>query len=569
MRLTRFYLEDYQVIRDLEIRFGSSDEFKPLYALDFLVGVNGTGKSTVLRALVNIFLKLVSNQSLPEFRFDLEYEIEQPGTDAPRRIKISNREPALDYIVEDEDAPPPLRYASTAPSCWADAKIIAPDRSILPKRLVIFTTGSEIAWERLLEENRQPRPSAPSQYYQQLLNTEQASLEARARAKAEVPAEPTQLTMNLEAKSEPITRSVEDDFVAMARHNVLENIFIQEQPGKLSQALAQEADEEEWPILFIPSKQTALVSLCGILADLRDTTSTDQLRLKEVLSHLNIEGIPGFSLKFRLNSANATPNDREWVATLSKRASRAVQMGDDYLLVFDLADQQKDQAAKILQGLDSLAFFERLLEMAQPPRYEEAMLQEVNIFIQRSQVTSDQSKLTDEVPLLLFDWLSDGERSFLSRLSLFALLGSTESLILLDEPEVHFNDYWKRQIVHLIDQTVREQPSHVLIVSHSSITLTDVASDDILIVKNEDGYTRQAVNPAIPTFGGDPGDIMIHVFGAPTPTGAYSVDRILKAIEQKQPDQLRYLLGISGAGYWSYRLRRALDELELEQQSSQ
>jgi hypothetical protein len=61
---------------------------------------------------------------------------------------------------------------------------------------------------------------------------------------------------------------------------------------------------------------------------------------------------------------------------------------------------------------------------------------------------------------------------------------------------------------------------------------------------------------------------MIHVFGVPTPTGAYSVSRIMQAIEQKQPDQLRYLLDISGAGYWSYRLRRALDEIELERQSS-
>jgi predicted ATPase len=41
----------------------------------------------------------------------------------------------------------------------------------------------------------------------------------------------------------------------------------------------------------------------------------------------------------------------------------------------------------------------------------------------------------------MFDELSDGEQVFLGRMALFYLMqGRDDALILLDEPESHFND---------------------------------------------------------------------------------------------------------------------------------
>ena len=59
MRLRRLYLGDYRVVRDLDIRFGPPETdnvpqtHSASYSLDFLVGVNSTGKSTVLRAIAD------------------------------------------------------------------------------------------------------------------------------------------------------------------------------------------------------------------------------------------------------------------------------------------------------------------------------------------------------------------------------------------------------------------------------------------------------------------------------------------------------------------------------------
>jgi predicted ATP-binding protein involved in virulence len=171
--------------------------------------------------------------------------------------------------------------------------------------------------------------------------------------------------------------------------------------------------------------------------------------------------------------------------------------------------------------------------------------------------------------LHLLEWLSDGEQSFLGRLCLFTLLGTTEALILLDEPEVHFNDYWKRQIVYLLDAALTGRQSHVLITSHSSITLTDVPREDIMILQRDANFTSHASHPGMQTFAADPSDIMVHVFGAPVAAGAQSVARIetaLKAEPGQDPstrrEELQKLLDIVGPGYWSYRIRRELLGME-------
>ncbi len=57
---------------------------------------------------------------------------------------------------------------------------------------------------------------------------------------------------------------------------------------------------------------------------------------------------------------------------------------------------------------------------------------------------------TEPDDCLLFDELSDGEQMFLFRMALFHLLeGYDDALLLLDEPETHFNDKWKREIVDI------------------------------------------------------------------------------------------------------------------------
>ena len=110
--------------------------------------------------------------------------------------------------------------------------------------------------------------------------------------------------------------------------------------------------------------------------------------------------------------------------------------------------------------------------------HQEGLLQDIQIALRK----------TDTDDILLFDELSDGEQMFLGRMALFHLMqGQEDSLILLDEPETHFNDKWKREIVAIIDEVLSDTANAVMISTHSSIALTDVFHDEIVLFAKQDG----------------------------------------------------------------------------------
>ena len=251
-----------------------------------------------------------------------------------------------------------------------------------------------------------------------------------------------------------------------------------------------------------------------------------------------------------------------------------------------------------------LELFEFLSGLAQRSEERQPVLTDVALFIERQRIKEDLQPASDgkddaekpqsafegeftraerpdeseEVPPLhTWNWLSDGERSFLARMCLFLLFGDTDGLILLDEPEVHFNDYWKRHIVGLLHtiltqkgttpQAVRKASCHLLIATHSSIALTDVYPEDIIILSKSQLKTDTARYPKTQTFGASPGDIMVHVFGTNFAAGQHSVDELENLIalarERKiKKKDLQARLKTIAPGYWSYRLQREIMEME-------
>ena len=74
MKLRSLWIGNYRNLQDLEIDF-PKDTRLPVY---LVVGVNGTGKSGMLRVLVHIFNALEYNEA-PHVPFQLKYQI-APGT---------------------------------------------------------------------------------------------------------------------------------------------------------------------------------------------------------------------------------------------------------------------------------------------------------------------------------------------------------------------------------------------------------------------------------------------------------------------------------------------------------
>jgi energy-coupling factor transporter ATP-binding protein EcfA2 len=108
-----------------------------------------------------------------------------------------------------------------------------------------------------------------------------------------------------------------------------------------------------------------------------------------------------------------------------------------------------------------------------------------------------------------------------------------DAMIILDEPETHFNDYWKRQIVDIIDDNLRDVASEVVISTHSSIALTDVFDTEITLLKKSDQDGSIGVVRQLPmqTFGALSSEIMLRIFGASDVVGQRAnefLDMVLK-----------------------------------------
>jgi predicted ATPase len=513
MRLLRLYLGSYRVLRNLDIRFGlpTNNEAHPpyasSYALDFLVGVNGTGKSTVLRAIADLMRKLERNEPIPS-PFEMEYEL---GVgDGRRTIRLSNR-----FQNSDREEANGIGALQT----WVNGELRDLSNELLPSRVIAFTTGSEVEWAETWEREW-PTESNPEAL---------RSLSLHEQAIRELPGKPTEPEMIRATEGLGASR-----------------------------------------FLLIRSQWLSLVTLCGLLSDMAAMERPEDRRLYKVLNEASIGAVRGFSLKFRMNQGLTSLDDRFQVSRLARYASRALRLGSDHLLVFDLTGQDHVISEHILEEFsNSLQLFETLARLATAIDHDQPILQEVNVCLERPLPPRRPGVKRERPPMHLLTWLSDGEQSFLGRLCLFSLLGATEALILLDEPEVHFNDYWKRQIIYLLDEVLQGRHSHVLMATHSSIVLTDVASEDIIVLSREGPYTTQAFNPSIRTFAADPSDILVHVFGAPQASGQQSMSWLQQIMDglsgvhpAEQRKRLEALLDVVGPGYWSYRIRRALQDIE-------
>src|SRR5690349_6084331 len=101
MRLLNLFIEEYNVLKDLAIEFSSaSSDYRRGYDIDFLVGLNGSGKSTILRLLAEIFLRLEGasgSQNTIPFGFTLTYST--VVGEKERVIGITNQD------EEDKDRP--------------------------------------------------------------------------------------------------------------------------------------------------------------------------------------------------------------------------------------------------------------------------------------------------------------------------------------------------------------------------------------------------------------------------------------------------------------------------------
>lgn len=538
MKVEELRIVNHNILRDVKLNLGQSttsghDDINS--TIDLLVGVNGTGKSTLLRSLAIIFQSL-EQRIIPPFGFELRYRLDGQ----PDPIYVSNLAAGEDTILLKTH----LRFRMGSED---ETMVSSMSDEYLPRHIIALTSGSEAGWA--LDETN----------------------------------------LDEDGSNSPLIDLGAFDWKL---ENHLQDWYLSEVPGKPLDIETGETDvSQSSRYLFITANLIPYVVLCGLLSDIYNGGKY----LSTVLKAAQIEGLRGFSLQLHIDMDQIAQDQRPFILQLWKNATHIVQTGTNYLLVFAVDSQDARtipphqtentqpgiQSRQLLDDKgDGLAFFNQLLRLIKSSGPHGAILRKVNLFFESARSLSHNAFQNNEqklqASLYPFDWLSDGEQSFLARLCLLPLLSHTEALVLLDEPEVHFNDYWKRQLIQMISQALQQNGedqqrgnSHVIMTTHSSITLSDVANTNIWMLERHHDNDCNAIQPLLRTLGTDPSDIIVHIFGAESAVGAHSSAYIRKQVEDTEHllpnerlQQLNKLLGQVGPGYWRYLIRREILSLE-------
>lgn len=594
MRLRYLHLADYPPIKDMAVRFASGSPLQRECAIRFVVGVNGSGKSNLLRALAEVFLALV-DQRVPQFPVSLVYELGERGSPSHRTLLLhcpGNRsdsslwvherfkfddgngaevfEAEFEHLRTHKKPAAPGFVPLIAPGDWP-TRAATPPQIALPNAVLAYTTGAMQPWQTLWNRSQDAEG------------------------------------VNLVSQGEDYTSADERP----AGWSMAQESATQAAGGVIGSAFATSADDESAsfepgtpqdlfrrPMLLTPALlkcallAVALPQAFATTADYAGKAEVDEALgtspLQKLLKRGGWHHLVSVAFRSRLQP-------RTWSRTLREEAHDWLLCAGEVIaephpgelrrtMFFDLKGSfsgqdittlgsvsglevcttQAEALWALLGGHESSAFelFSKLVEL-----HQAGLFDDVELRLRRHdkpEEGTDFDEIDKDAGVLRFEELSDGEQMVLGRMALFHLLGDQQdALLLLDEPETHFNDKWKREIVDIIDGAIGHTTNDVLISTHSAIVLSDVFNDEIVMVeKSADGSTARSVDEQ--TFATDPSALMMTVFEADDSIGKRAQVFIEKKLNQATGtpadiQQLEQLIARMGSGFYRSELRTLLN----------
>ena len=535
MKLEYLYIDGYKGLKRLKLQFKEQTGVVPV---DFLIGCNGSGKSSVLEAVGLIFTRIMQNE-LPGFIFELKYRMPD-GTGIyvkPQKkgfCDASGRRRKL-YVELEKNGKTQQLYS-------------IPDE-YLPDRIISYCSGANSSMEDILI--RSPRASLASDLYD------------------------LSLAMDVENGEGPVSGK-------------------EEHPGESSVARGEAAEEilsfyerlDVNPrVLFLDAVTSKFIlpALFAVMPfDMQDDRISEKaLRYatlrKKLLKRLNIRLIPAaFSLRIddtRLEEAA----DRPQMSILRRLLSQDVKGKALSNCVIHRTSTDRLEEDGSLAGETAAVFLFESWEAEGEKVFYHPMLQR---YLDGSPFALISTLLTawregvireihfsyrngDERGLYEMEDLSDGELMWLARIGLILMAQNhcgENTLFLYDEPDVHFNDDWSRDFVRFVyamcsmDGT---SGNEFLVATHSDLILTDAMRSQIHLFENPTGSRTEVKELEISTFAAGRDSISKQVFKASS-IGGFASDTIKELMAETDPEQLAQAISKIGPGYQRFRLQERL-----------
>lgn len=535
MKLEYLYIDGYKGLKRLKLQFKEQTGVVPV---DFLIGCNGSGKSSVLEAVGLIFTRIMQNE-LPGFIFELKYRMPD-GTGIyvkPQKkgfCDASGRRRKL-YVELEKNGKTQQLYS-------------IPDE-YLPDRIISYCSGANSSMEDILI--RSPRASLASDLYD------------------------LSLAMDVENGEGPVSGK-------------------EEHPGESSVARGEAAEEilsfyerlDVNPrVLFLDAVTSKFIlpALFAVMPfDMQDDRISEKaLRYatlrKKLLKRLNIRLIPAaFSLRIddtRLEEAA----DRPQMSILRRLLSQDVKGKALSNCVIHRTSTDRLEEDGSLAGETAAVFLFESWEAEGEKVFYHPMLQRYfdgNPFALISTLLTAwregvireihfSYRNGDERGLYEMDDLSDGELMWLARIGLILMAQNhcgENTLFLYDEPDVHFNDDWSRDFVRFVyamcsmDGT---SGNEFLVATHSDLILTDAMRSQIHLFENPTGSRTEVKELEISTFAAGRDSISKQMFKASS-IGGFASDTIKELMAETDPEQLAQAISKIGPGYQRFRLQEQL-----------
>lgn len=559
MRLRYLHLQNYPPISDIKVCFASDSPLARECAIRFVVGVNGSGKSNLLRAVAEVFLAL-ADLRVPAFPVCLVYELGVRGSPNHRTLLLhcpGNRQQASLWLHErfafDDQSgqevfdtciehlnlkgmPMVAGFVSLiAPGSWP-LRDSSPPQIALPSAVLAYTTGDLRPWRSVWSRNQRADDLLEGDDEAQSDERPAGWTAAQENALQAV----RQGSRDISRQSLNPSSAETDRF----RRPVLLDATL------LKCALLAVA----LPHAFIETTDSPLrAEVDAAMAKLhRNDNKSNKNALQELLELGGWHHLVSVAFRSRLQTVQWDQKLREtahdWWLCASEVIAEPHPVEVRRTLLFDLKEPFYSQGPNFASaardelqtcttqgealwvllggGKDTSAFdlFTRLLELNQTGLFDDVLLRLRRHSV--PEVETDTRKR--DIGVMRYEELSDGEQMFMGRMALFHLLsGRQDSLLLLDEPETHFNDLWKRDIVSVVDDALAQTSADVLIATHAALMLTDALKNELVVLErkspeDDTGPSESGIrilDAQTHTFGATGDHPLRDIFGAPDTVG--------------------------------------------------
>jgi hypothetical protein len=521
MKLRNLWIGEYRNLRDVSFTFLPGDELYGSTSIGFLVGVNGTGKSNALDAIGLIFSHLDAGIP-PGLEFDIEYEIRDLV------VRVTTRRGARGAeLLAPIDAAVLVRPAGDPERSWrpSDARRDwGSSGELLPTRVIGHSEGPTSTLEAALVRS-----------VEHVIRS-QAGSDVELSPSREGPGDADAMTEHLRA----IRQTEWDAFLNT--------------PG----------------LAFLDASDSALAALAA-LTHVEHRLSPSGKALSELLPAIGLdmtECLRAFAFTVpmdwqeRLTGARRDRAERLVTHAASVRPIQpsepvqgtATEDPAAFRLAFDLSSELRSAIRSIYPG-GPLSFFDDILAASRRDALRDATL------VLRK--TSGRNVLPHTA-------LSDGEYLYLTRYALLSLfLPVPDCLLLLDEPDTHFNDHWAMDLIRNMtilagsrSGTPPRSGSEVLIATHSDTILTDADPRTVQWFTSpmEDAAQVVVTRGPIPTLAASRSELASRFFSVPAGIGTYAQTLIDTALEADDRTRIAALLELVGPGFARFRLEHRLSE---------